>query len=67
MRASCEIKLSVSTIREGEFSRESSLYFETVAKPLPSTNCLAKSRDFSAVKTSFEIRLIAIGTFSFVK
>ena len=49
------------------FSVESRRYFDTVARPLPSTNCLAKSRDFSAVKTSLEIRLTAIGTFSFVR
>lgn len=67
MRASCEIKLKVSTIRVGEFSLASNLYFETVARPLPSTNYLAKSLDFSAVNTSFEMRLMAMGTFSFVK
>lgn len=67
MRASYEIKLKVSTISEGEFSVERSRYLATVAKPLPSTNYLAKSRDFSAVKTSLEMRLMAMGTFSLVK
>ena len=57
----------VSTMSAGGFSVDSNRYLATVASPLPSTNYLANSRDFSAVKTSFEIRLMAIGTFSFVR
>lgn len=52
---------------DGGLSLAKSLNLATVARPLPSTNCLAKSLDFSAVNTSFEIRPMAIGTFSLVK
>ena len=54
-------------MRAGGFSVERRRYLATVARPLPSTNYLANSLDFSAVKTSFEIKLIAIGTFSLVR
>ena len=67
MRASYDMRLRVSTMRAGELSVDNNLNLATVARPLPSTNCLANSRDFSAVKTSLEIKLIAMGTFSLVR